>query len=180
MDTRLAFILVAEINRQCRFALMAEETLKVALKNNDADNTWFSVQSLLISLANVSKILWPTKSNSRGEYLCRLLNVDESSVLASRKLRNHFEHIDERMETWYSMHGINKTSFDGGIAPSAGYTTTEGNTFFRWFDTALFAVTFCDELYHLDPMIEEAKSLYARTERAIEQLIAQDTQERRL
>jgi hypothetical protein len=37
----------------------------------------------------------------RGEKLRKLLNIDESNLLSDRKIRNHFEHYDERIETWF-------------------------------------------------------------------------------
>jgi hypothetical protein len=71
------------------------------------DRFWYSVQSLLMAAANVSKLLWPTYRRGenlipcRGEELRKSLAIsDEHSPLSDRTLRNHFEHFDARLEHW--------------------------------------------------------------------------------
>lgn len=64
MDTTLLF--VGEIQRQCNFALIAYEGMKTSLNemkpgdSNELDNFWYSVQSFLVAVANISKIIWPS------------------------------------------------------------------------------------------------------------------------
>src|SRR5437868_2073105 len=76
---------------------------------------WYSAQALLVAVANISKIFWPIPSRpkkgedeeARREYektrqedaeiLREALHIDNSSPLKNRKLRDHFEHFDERI-----------------------------------------------------------------------------------
>jgi hypothetical protein len=76
---------------------------------------WYSAQSLLVVGANISKLFWPAKPRARKgedeealkEYtrirmedaktLREALNIDDSSPIKNRKLRDHFEHFDERI-----------------------------------------------------------------------------------
>jgi hypothetical protein len=105
-----------EVVRQCKFASMANSDLKQALKQRDEDRIWYSIQNLLVAIANISKLLGlkddvqgqqsskvPQDSFTRfREQLRSSLKIDENSSLKSRKFRNHFEHFDERLEQWIS------------------------------------------------------------------------------
>jgi hypothetical protein len=51
--------------------------------------------------ANVSKVFWPQKkAEGRGEKLRRLTGLPDQHVLSDRRLRNHIEHFDERLDIW--------------------------------------------------------------------------------
>lgn len=107
MDTTPLFL--GEIQRQCNFALIAYEAMITYVKemrqgdNKELDRFWYSVQSFLVAVANISKILWPSgfcgserspELEARGAKLRTLLSADELSILKSREFRNHFEHYD--------------------------------------------------------------------------------------
>jgi hypothetical protein len=65
------------------------------------DDFWFWMQSFLVAAASVSRLLWGTnpKAEARREPLRQALGVDDASPVRDRTLRNHFEHLDERIET---------------------------------------------------------------------------------
>lgn len=51
--------------------------------------------------SNVSRIFWPHSSSAdRGKRLRTLTGLPERHPLADRKLRNHIEHMDERLDSW--------------------------------------------------------------------------------
>lgn len=51
--------------------------------------------------SNVSKIFWPHRNAAeRGVRLRTLADLPERHSLADRKLRNHIEHMDERLDEW--------------------------------------------------------------------------------
>lgn len=68
------------------------------------------VRSALQATANVSKTFWPsmaagTKARkatraTRGERLRNLANLPEDHPLGDRSLRDHIEHLDERLDEW--------------------------------------------------------------------------------
>ena len=92
-------VLIGEIVTQSKFAEKAAEQL-----SNSADpvEVWGSIQSTLVAVANVSKILWPVKKHmARGKQLRELLGIDDDNLLSDRTFRNHFEHYDERIEEWF-------------------------------------------------------------------------------
>jgi hypothetical protein len=92
-------LLLGEIQRQCNFTIIAYEAMKTSVKkmrpgdNKELDQFWYSVQSFLVAVANISKILWPSTScdsklplevDAYRKTLRGLLSVDETSVLKSR------------------------------------------------------------------------------------------------
>jgi hypothetical protein len=92
-------VFIGEIVLQSKIAQTAGKRLPSPHDHFDHIEVWCAIQSVLVAAGNVSKILWPHKKcAARGEYLRKLLNVDKSNLLSDRKLRNHFEHYDERIE----------------------------------------------------------------------------------
>jgi hypothetical protein len=96
-----AHLYVGEIEFQCSLAIQAWNELKALDLEADQIQVWMLVQSMLIACANVSKLLWSDiDEGQRGAQLRCLLDVGEGSALASRRLRNEFEHFDERLDRW--------------------------------------------------------------------------------
>lgn len=89
-----------EIEEQCRYALKAWK--QIQFPETDTDNEpWCSIQSFLVAAANISKFLWPvSKAEERGTQLREFLSVQDDSPLKSRKVRDSFEHFDERLDSW--------------------------------------------------------------------------------
>jgi len=61
---------------------------------------WLSL--LLNCAANVSKLLWGVKKTLAAERrrLREYFQVTDASPVKDRKLRDHFEHFDERIADW--------------------------------------------------------------------------------
>lgn len=139
-------ILVSEIVLQSKIAGRAVERLQATHDKFDHVETWCSIQSILVAAGNVSKILWPTnvKYKQRGENLRRFLSVEDGNLLSSRKFRNHFEHYDERVDSWFE-HNPNGAYVDLAMNPSLmvagfpgeakyvhrGYNAFDGTLVFR-------------------------------------------------
>jgi len=128
VDPRLLRLFQSEVDLQCIFVRMAADDLEDALKGHDVqattspgnqsvivheidnDRVWYCIQALLVAAANVAKLLWPQPDRvtsadfpDRGKALRESLGgVGEFSQLHwnLRKLRNHLEHFDERLESW--------------------------------------------------------------------------------
>jgi hypothetical protein len=96
-------VFIGEIVMQSKIAERAAERLVTCKDHFDPIEIWSAIQSILVAASNVSKILWPQQKRSaaRGKNLRTLLNVDDGNLLSNRNLRNHFEHYDERIETWF-------------------------------------------------------------------------------
>ena len=107
MDKGLEVAFLHELDGQCNFANLALDDMRahgsklVAGDQTAGVRFWSSVQSLLMAVANISKILFP-KNNPRGNHLRTLLGITSGSPLdyTNRGVRDSYEHIDERLETW--------------------------------------------------------------------------------
>lgn len=152
-----------EIERQCRFVLMAAHDLETGLNSKDMDRLWYSVQALLVAAANISKLLWPPRPHirNRGDQLRNNLSVRADSSLELRTFRDHFEHYDERLEDWASSsarHNIVDTS----VLSSGAITGIDARDFMRNFDPTSYSITFRGDSHPLKPIVEEVAGLWTR------------------
>jgi len=155
-----------EIALQCKYALAAFDDLQRELQTlfavegrvtavpaqlRPSERVFFHIQNFLVAAANVSKLFWPPKNSDpnkdnmakgRSEELRQALSVPDNhndSPVGARKLRNAFEHFDERLD---DVRLKNASIFDmnvGAWAPD-GETTPTG--YLRNFDPATQTVTF--------------------------------------
>lgn len=112
MDRFVLGIFADEIINQCEFALTSWEYLQESLKSLNKKDQWSPednsrlfhyIQSFLVAVANISKILWPKhKFRIRGEELRRRLQVPTNSPIKDKCFRNVFEHYDKEIEKWAS------------------------------------------------------------------------------
>lgn len=133
IDLRLAWLFMRELQVQSGLAARAFVDLsriQLQVLSSDAQyhpqiytaqpedlngRAFLLAHSFLTHVANISKILWPTKPRAysepphpvsqkerseRAKALKRVLGVRESSALKQKDFRNHLEHFDERLETW--------------------------------------------------------------------------------
>jgi len=160
-------LFVREVDRQVRFGLIAAVELRDPVMSLDTERVWYSIQSLLVATANVSKLLWPSKgSRDRGEALRSLLCVTDDSPLASRVFRNHFEHFDERLETW----GISPHTHlvaDNNVGPLGATSGGASPIYVRNYDPSTETLTFRGEVYEFRPVIGALESLRSVTEREL-------------
>jgi len=168
MQPHLQTVFLHELQRQAAFGLTASADLDIALASANVDRTWYSVQALLVAVGNLSKVLWPAASKSvpRGQALRTLLNVPDSSPLAPRTFRNHFEHFDERLETWAGS-SRRKNFADSNIGPPGMIQGLDSGDYLRNYDTANAAVTFQGEVLCLRPVVAALKELHATVTREL-------------
>ena len=163
METFILRIFQREVERQCRFALIAIDDLKQALQTSNNDRIWYSIQAFLVAAGNISKLLWPSEPRlpERGTELRASLSVGDESPLAPREFRNHFEHFDERLEKW-STSSERRNFVDSNIGPQGMVTGVEPGDFLRNFDPKTFAVTFRGDVYHLQPVANAIRDLWQK------------------
>jgi len=163
MEKMVLKIFQREVERQCKFAIIAVEQIKAGLANNDSDLVWYALQNLLVAIGNISKIFWPInrKYRKRGEELRRSLGIKDDSPLRPRKFRNHFEHFDERLEDWATS-SKRHNFIDSNIGPSNMIVGADPEDFLRNFDPTTWTLTFRGDKYELKPIIEIIYDLYPR------------------
>lgn len=76
-------------------------------EEDDDVGAWLNLQAFLAASGNISKILWPPRSDrkSRGRQVRQKLHVPEDSSLKDRRLRDHLEHFDERIDEFFDAYG---------------------------------------------------------------------------
>jgi len=151
----------------------AVEKNKMALKDawRAADRIWYCLQAFLVAAANVSKLLnlsnTSFKSDER-ESLKRILGVDNTSPLASRELRNHLEHLDERLLDWWRKHPyilMDRVIGDVMISALPGSPHhLDKSIHLRHFDAATYTLSFHDQPFDLRPVLQELRKLSSRLE----------------
>lgn len=57
-----------------------------------------SIRLALHIAAGISRVFWPSGNRERGERLRSLTGLSVDHFLAGRRLRNHIEHLDERID----------------------------------------------------------------------------------
>lgn len=94
-----------------------------------------------------------------------MLGISDESILKTRKLRNHFEHFDERIETW--AHDRPPGMF---VDSNIGRKNAIGvaGTFFRHFDYHDCTLSFLDDEYKLKDVVTAIRELGAAVKRAQE------------
>src|SRR5436309_11778238 len=152
MDEMTRGVFLFQIERQAKFLLMTMAQLEAALTRHADDETWYAIQAAVIAARNLSKLFWPRKAYAeRGRDLRQVLEVDETSWIASfRRLRNHFEHFDERIESWPQS---DVSMVDLSAVPADILFTAYRAQFMRNLDTDTFSVLFGHDRYPLPPLV---------------------------
>ena len=168
MEKMVLRIFQREIERQCKFAIMAIDEIKFGLSNHNTDMVWYAMQNFLVAVGNISKIFWSSKQKyqKRGEELRKSLGIDDNSPMQPRKFRNHFEHFDERLENWAT--SSKRHNFvDSNIGPSNMIVGLDSEDFLRNFDNTSWTLTFRGDKYELKPIIDAIHKLYPKVFREV-------------
>ncbi len=163
MEKMVLKIFQREIERQCKFAIIAIEQTKAGLESNNLDIVWYAIQNFLVAAGNISKIFWPPNSTyqKRREELRKSLSIKDDSPIRPRNFRNHFEHFDERLENWAT--SSKRHNFvDSNIGPSNMIAGIDPDDFLRNFNPTNWTLTFRGDKYELKPIIDAIYDLYPR------------------
>ncbi|HEV2810808.1 MAG TPA: hypothetical protein VGV93_10495 [Acidimicrobiales bacterium] len=179
-----------EVAKQCRFALAsidllnrANQTLaelwaedfpsKESRQQTEVTQyqLWFSIQSFLISAANISKLLWGTKAGTNAEKWAKRkrerlqvrtsLGVADNSILKlSPEFRNHYEHFDERIEDWAERSSSAcHVLLNDVIGATATVHGLDSDSFMRSYDPATQRLSFRGETFEIIPVVEAINQL---------------------
>jgi hypothetical protein len=160
VDDHLLNIFQGELETQCQFILLGAKQVNAALKSYEQRIVWFGLQGILVSAANASKLLWGSRKEPVLEArrpLRESVHVADDSPLSSRKLRNDFEHFDERLERWFAeseSHGY----LGRNIGPPDAILIEDKAPAdqFGHFDPSTGIVTFWERSRSLNEVVKEA------------------------
>ena len=140
--------------------LLSASRLNADLAQSDTDTLWFDLQSLLAAGANVAKLLWGSNAESATPRapLRTSLQVEDTSALRPRTMRNHYEHIDERLDEWHAQ-SKSHNHFAHIIGSPSSIKGVEEIDLFRGFDPATTTAYFWGDTFDVQAMVNEAGRL---------------------
>jgi len=143
-----------------------------------------TIHSLMTHASNVSKLFWPAtpqrRSNesdtdfhsrcatmpkiARATELRNLLGLPEDGhALKSRKLRDHLEHFDERLDHWQT-NSAKKNYFHDSIGSREHLAGFEDVDIMRWFDPAKKRMLFRGESFDIQELVNGISDVLTRLE----------------
>lgn len=158
MDKEQARLYLWEIEEQCRYALKAWRLIQSPHTDVDTE-PWYSIQAFLVASANISKFLWPIpKREARGKQLREFLSVQDGSPLKRRRVRDSFEHFDERLDSWISS---GKGDHFGRVYGPAGLLKFEPEDNARVYDPRTGRLALFGEEYDIREAVKEIERLHS-------------------
>ena len=157
-ESFLVYMCGIELDRQIRSTLHANRELRRCLRHHDQDGALFYLDALLRSTAAISRFLWPVRSKyaSRGMLLTRLFKVSKRSSLATRGVRNDFEHFDEKIQDWLdSGNTVVADANIGRAGPLLGGRVAN----LRHLDPSTMIASYLDETVRITALVSAARRL---------------------
>jgi hypothetical protein len=173
VETPLVRLFQKQVKSQCQAVLGAAARLDAALSVIEAegrptdawraamDDVWIAIHDLLNAAANIGKALWGaggTRETERAD-LRASLSVSDTSPLKHFKMRNNFEHFDERLDTWWNK-SVSHFHVDRAIGPmSAPGGPVAETDIFRALDPATMEIGFWGQRFNLREITAEVQRL---------------------
>lgn len=154
---------LSELIFQAELVLNANERLLDSINEFDKTTIWSSIQSILISSSNISKILWASKKEykERGEQLRNILNIDSESVLRNRKFRNKFEHYDELLDDFLK---DKDSCFYTDLAMNPSLSSYVSNSCHRGYNIFNNTIVIHGEILNLNNIVVAVKEVKLKCE----------------
>ena len=175
--------ILIEVEFQCSAALNHFSIIETSdYTTVDTDIFFFNAQNFLFSSAIISNLLWP-KGRKQNESVKKfkvraqpkedariLLELEDDSPLMNRKLRNHYAHIDERIDKWAET-SVNRHILDRSIIAGEGQVSGIANTdYLRTFDPTRMTLTFRNKHFPVLPLAAELRNIKAASPTALHNL----------
>ncbi len=145
-----------------------------------------TLHSFLTHASNVSRLLWPApprrqRHETKKDYDVRCLKIfklvrgadlrsalglpEHGHVLKSRKLRDHLEHFDERLDEWQRT-SVRRNFVQDIIAPKGAISGFEESDMMRWFDPQAKAVYFRGQEYDIQQLVDGVSEIHKKVREA--------------
>jgi hypothetical protein len=176
MNSGLLQLLRTQVIDQCRIVLIEERSIELTLglvaRNAMFANdlVWVHIQNLMNAANNVSKALWGQKTRwnqtdivKRREPLRKAFEITDQSAFYDVRMRNNFEHFDEKLEDWlqYTPDG---SFVDKQIGPLIPSEQQQGKNVLRFFDPETWELGFWDQRFDVSAICSEARGLMPQVE----------------
>jgi hypothetical protein len=147
-------IYLQEIQHQITFALKAYNNYKIELDKSNIPEIFTYIHYFVIHITNIDKLIDCNSNETRKFILLNNLTFNDINLKSFRRLRNHLEHFDERLDKW-----INE--FDGNayldmnlVKDCKGFPK---KAFLRALDGNIYK--FYGEDYNLDELFESLRKI---------------------
>lgn len=167
METMLLRVYQRHIVHCCQAVLFGAEELR-GDPYNERGRLWYSLQNLIIGAGNLSKTLWGTGRNeeertrryAERQRLRDTVFVTDLSVLRNVKIRNHYEHLDERIEIWWNT-SKHRNIIQEIIGPRnmVGGAALGQRDILRWFDPTSGDVIFWGSELNVPAVVVEVERI---------------------
>lgn len=127
-------IYIQEARTQIRFARRAYSEFQGAREANDVEAVFYSLHHFLVHVAAIDRILDAKDKPVRTTVLSGCAGLQCVSMKQARRMRNHLEHFDERLDMWISKHDghaffdMNITTGSIGFPYHAALRALDGDT----------------------------------------------------
>jgi hypothetical protein len=162
MNPMLLRLFQQETRAHCKYILIATNQLDQRNSTGSYDDAfWRELQTFVASAANVSKLLWGQggKFAKERKPLRDSINVKDSSPLKHTTMRNHFEHIDERLDRWWRESATHNIA-NYNVGPSTMIDGLKTIELFRAYDPSTRTARFWGNTYNLKEIVEEVERIY--------------------
>jgi hypothetical protein len=158
MDRYRIGVFAGEIATQCRFIVAAANDAEAALARFDITDVWRHLQTILNASATLQKMFWGQggKFTEQRGALREAFQVEDSSPLHDPIVRNDFEHVDERIESWLD-EGTHPVLMSRNIGPIDGFVMgIKQDDNLHHYDPTTGLVTFRQNSISIPALVNEA------------------------
>jgi hypothetical protein len=174
MDPVLLNVCQGQVVFLCKAALLALDDIQ-GHGAPESGRLWYGVQNFIIASGNLSKLFFAagrepgrTQRYEARQPLRESLGVTNESPLRQVRIRNDFEHLDERLEEWWG-ESPNRNFIDAIVGPEGMIVAPEGalgeKDTLRWLNPETGNVIFWGNELHIPSVAEEVRRLLPLAER---------------
>lgn len=147
-----------------RYKALDEELRRAS--HDAGDQQWLALQSIVVSAANLSKLLWGSRGKAEAlrAPLRASLEVGSDSCLRSPDLRNDFEHFDERIERWFAT-SEKRDFFGRSIGQRDKFLYDGDDPWFGHYDPTTGVLSFWANAANIVEIFQEAPRILPIAER---------------
>jgi hypothetical protein len=140
---------------QLEYAKRSYSEFQKAKELNDTFSVFYNLHHFIIHVTNVDKLFDAKAGTNREAALVGFSKLPELDLKPIRKLRNHLEHFDERLDTWVLNHDGHAFFDNNIITGSKGFPE---KVFLRALDGDVYK--FYGESFQLTPIFDVVEKLY--------------------
>lgn len=131
-------IYVREAKTQAEFAKWSYAAFRKAEKNGLVHEIFFHLHHFVVHVTNIDRIVDASAGSRRSAILASRLDLSGVDLRTFRKLRNHLEHFDERLDRWvrdFDGHAFFDMNIVTGskVFPKKAFLRATGGDTFKFF-----------------------------------------------